>query len=855
MGLLGLDNYYETLLNEAKSPEEIKKILDYQYVQNKNVPQDVLDSIFEIDPTKKKTYTRWTLNFWEENQKEILNALKMGKLKEMFDYFKERSVATEDNPKGLSLVDMKSFQQAMNMLPDADPIFGTISNNPKYEDYDIVFDLPGVWRIAVPHTFEADKKLGQGCRWCTAGAFGNPNDPHYWDYYSKEGPLWVNFDFRGKEVCPMDNKEYPYRRYQFLFEHNQFGGELCDCHDRRVDFDKMKMPEEVIDFYSQQDERYGMICQGLDIKNKARNEFLKFRREHIIDLKHFDNDITISIKLGPSMEDFTNGIRRYFVFSSEDEQDPIVEPNEENSVDPEDYIDEEASRKLSGCNNALVVKLKRGALLFVYLDDNTVSRKIIGNEEILPLENRLIFFYGTNENNTFFRCYDDEEKLLTTIAAKGNNNISIIKSTKLTDGCYALEFVNEDNRHILVTIQNNCLSDVLENDEPINGQYYKIEKEGDYFYVNGKHFKHWLFGENDIINQINDNTFTTDDDFAGDNCSVLEELSANVYLVQTDNGQYNNLYNPQTKKFYSNKWFTRILNPIDGTRLLTCVTDTDLFTIGKCLFDLDSLKFVTPLLSRARNTHDYFYGFVENSNILNLYEFSTKQTYTLDNVEDVYPVRTKRNDFITLRNTDNKIIIWYFKQNKISLDDLDVENLDWEPTVKYNTPHGLHYLYRASVNGKTALLDLVDGTVVIDSIKRIELSPDEKWVIVYNSNGYTTFDDDGNIFVQDAEYVNYTSSYLVYLNDDGTKIICVNQDGQTKCVLNRPQGVNIDVDYHRNNILLYYGNARVGIYNIDTGEVVGTQGNLTPEDVYSSINAQTQVVRENFKKIYNKLFG
>ena len=56
--MFGFDEIYNDLLLEAKSPEEIKKILEYQFVQGKGVPQEILDRVFAIDPTKKKTYTK-----------------------------------------------------------------------------------------------------------------------------------------------------------------------------------------------------------------------------------------------------------------------------------------------------------------------------------------------------------------------------------------------------------------------------------------------------------------------------------------------------------------------------------------------------------------------------------------------------------------------------------------------------------------------------------------------------------------------------------------------------------------------------------------------------------------------------
>ena len=41
--IYGLDEYYNGLIEEAKSPEEIKKVLEYQFVEGKGIPKDVVD--------------------------------------------------------------------------------------------------------------------------------------------------------------------------------------------------------------------------------------------------------------------------------------------------------------------------------------------------------------------------------------------------------------------------------------------------------------------------------------------------------------------------------------------------------------------------------------------------------------------------------------------------------------------------------------------------------------------------------------------------------------------------------------------------------------------------------------------
>ena len=120
--MFGIDEIYEEMLLEAKSPEEIKKILEYQFVRAKGVPQEVLDRVFNIDPTSKKSYTRWVLMQWDSAADEITEALENGSLKEMFNYFKSESA------NGLNLPAMASFKEAMEKLPNSTDVLRKSGN-------------------------------------------------------------------------------------------------------------------------------------------------------------------------------------------------------------------------------------------------------------------------------------------------------------------------------------------------------------------------------------------------------------------------------------------------------------------------------------------------------------------------------------------------------------------------------------------------------------------------------------------------------------------------------------------------------------------------------------------------------
>ena len=321
--MFGLDELYTDLLLEAKSPEEIKKILEYQFVQGKGVPQNILDAVFDMDKTKKKSYTKWVLMQWELYQKEILNAIKNNRLQKMFDYFQERAGS------GLQLASMKSFPEALSMVPfNEDPIFKDLSDEEKElpeNNYDIEYQTDE-WIIVVPNTYEAELNIAQGCKWCTANAYGNGEN--FWNTYKKKGPLWINFDLRnGGEIAPMNKKEYPYKRYQFSFEASNVG-EMKDINNDNIDFQELNIPEDVIEFYGSVNEIYKEKLE--DHINNIDDDTLWERydeeRENAC-IYHFGNDMSeVSLLVLPqrNYDPVLEEDDSYFIYTSDDIIDPLI---------------------------------------------------------------------------------------------------------------------------------------------------------------------------------------------------------------------------------------------------------------------------------------------------------------------------------------------------------------------------------------------------------------------------------------------------------------------------------------------------------------------------------------------------
>ena len=89
--MFGVDEIFEKLLNEARSIEDIQKLLINRYVRNGNVPQDIFIDIFNADPTKKKAYARWMLDKYGNESKLIDMIVSNGIAGPMFKYFQERA--------------------------------------------------------------------------------------------------------------------------------------------------------------------------------------------------------------------------------------------------------------------------------------------------------------------------------------------------------------------------------------------------------------------------------------------------------------------------------------------------------------------------------------------------------------------------------------------------------------------------------------------------------------------------------------------------------------------------------------------------------------------------------------------
>ena len=306
---------FERLIEEGKDPVEV---LHYKY---QNVPSTVIDKLAEIDPTKKKSFSQWVLSKWNEEKDTIVNNLNNGRIEKLFNHYKAHN--------DIQIKDCPSVSEGLRMfVPEEDTVLiksskptTTLMNDgwtkevpsELANDFDVVFNEDD-WIIAVPNTYEADSKLGENMRWCTAGGRtdfegGRSYFNHYLNDYG--GKYYVNFDMSNGESRL--GKDYPFTRYQFHFESHQF----MDKNDDDVEISDIGMPESAKEFY---------INEGYDESDfendEARREHYEYARAE--DSYHINDDLYLNTEYDydydyTEPDDNTN----FYLFSINDDTDPI----------------------------------------------------------------------------------------------------------------------------------------------------------------------------------------------------------------------------------------------------------------------------------------------------------------------------------------------------------------------------------------------------------------------------------------------------------------------------------------------------------------------------------------------------
>ena len=853
--MFGLDDYYSGLIEEAKSPEEIKKILEYQFVQGKGIPRHVFVDIFNIDPTKKKSYTRWVLMQYDKYREEICRALVDGRLERMFKTFKERAGS------GLDLTNIESFPKALEYIPDVDTCLDKDGDpNSPENDFEIAYKT-NEWVVAIPHTYAANRKLGQGCRWCTAGAFGD-ND-YYWNRYSSAGPLFVNFDKRKPEIGPTNGKEYPYTRYQFLFEWQNWTGELMDSDDRRVDFEKVDMPEDVVEFYGSRNEKYKEMIEGNGGDPAERwEEYNEGRYEASRTILNIDEMQYLSLM--PEQNDDYDLDVNYMLYDEEDTSDSPFS----NYFDPDDCLICKSSD-----GKAAVLKDIRNDYVLVYWQGNG-RRWRGGSFELANLENWWNLdgvFVATDGSDIFCLPKNNGDDLfthascseitddLTTESVFVNSQVSRIAQENGIEGYYGvvLEIASTYGTHSLCMYDGANIIPMILRDYPINEEQYVAEISGDRIIIQGKRYNH-KFGEGGESD-------------AG-NLTEVEEIGEvnghEYYIVRLGNNANSlNLYDANEKKLvfgtpYANMSYLFYNGGEDVFHYVVCQESENgpqsLYWIDQNRFVVEKCSHVVPVF---RNSFHY-----RGSKFLDI--VGGDGSHTILNVERGFEPIVKALNFdelsqdstgayLLVKLMDNTYNVINLETGKPTINDKGFIN--WGKTNDRTSKVVLFQKEEQAIPKTANIYNYVSGKLIC---KDYELSggrpPCYPWgyIRIKKNDKYNLIDMHGNALlprgVDKIFYPTDTAPAVIPVIDRGTMWF-VNENGG---LLPTEDGVNFDfideIDFRRRPIFKYKGYQFVLTPSADANRMIVLQRSQIPDNVLADINSilfkQQAMIMEGFMR-------
>lgn len=742
---------YERLIEEGKDPIEL---LHYKF---QNVPSDVIDSVIEIDPTKKKSYSQWLLSKWDNEKDVIVDNLENGRIAKLFQYYKEHN--------DIQIKDCPSVEEGLStFVPKEDTVL-TKSSSPMTvlmnygwrkevpselaNDFDIVFNEDN-WVIAVPNTYEADCKLGENTRWCTAGGRSSFADGrYYYDRYLSDsgGKYYVNFDMSEGES--RYGKDYPFTRYQFHFESNQF----MDSDDDEVELSEIGMPKSAKEFYS---------SEGYDTDNF---ENLEARMERY-DNQRFGCSYPINEELYLGIaydDDFNfeepNEDTDYYLFSNDDDRDPICWEEIPNP----------------NLNEGVVLLNEENICIFKKKYDNNDNSVVVAfnadkgswsNWEAVSLKEHIVL-----PNN------------LGVFGVDGNNHFTVV-SKELSETCYSITvdscekiFVNEqctnvynaeneenifveavcNGYHSLFNISISPTMDddlicVVYKDFPINEKYFTINEQG---LVEGEFKTYRVYG---------------DEYYGGQDSSMQFDLEAKLptgdYLVSVE--QMNNF--GRNKRVYNilkqgssepliNTWFDKYIAHSKGLYGVKKEAEVGFFSIVNG--------------QQVGRWYDNYSGLDQDKDIIigkvgNARVGSKKQSDIIDGIQgrtiatfgDVLSLKPANNKIIILDNNSQSTKVFDYVECKFYFPELG----EFRKISQYDYP----YMFACKINGseENAIFDLSSQRVVVRGVEDfasasrycksfIKLKKmDGKYNLFDLSNNTEMFRNDVDEITSFSEYVN-----------------------------------------------------------------------------------------------------
>lgn len=834
---------YDRLIEEGKDPVEV---LHYKF---QNIPSDVIDSVIEIDPTKKKSYSQWLLSKWDDEKDTIIKNLKNGRIAKLFQHYKEHN--------DIQIKNCPSVEEGLRQfVPEEDTVL-TKSTNPTTilmnrgwteevpselaNDFDVVFNEDN-WVIAVPKTYEADCKLGENMNWCTAGGRSDFRSGRgYFNHYLIDygGKYYVNFDMTQGESRL--GKDYPFTRYQFHFESNQF----MDKEDDPVELAEINMPDSAKEFYSD---------EGYDTDNFLNQEARMERyEEQRWGCSYVVNDeLNLSIAYDENYE-FTepDADTDFYLFSNDDDRDPISWDEIPNPHVNEDAVILKSDdicifRKKYG-------KIEDAVIVAIYTNSNGWYKwKTFTFAKYLLLPDNIGVF-GVNNDSKYCFASDDGDIDFDKLRVKECENIFLNEyCTKAVAKEYRMFFVEavEGEYHSLFAISPNndamgsdCEMIVMR-DIPRNGEYFTINENG---VVEGEFRSYRVYG----------------DDYYGEadtspQWNLESKLGNGDYLISLDekNGyglsktQFNILKRGATEPLIKD-WFDKYIGASAYLYLFKKEVALGFFKIsdgeqvGRWYGDYGGID----------QSNDILYGRIGARNAPEKIDVISgsegRVTATFKNI-----VSTKAaNNKIIIQETDGFTSrVYDYMENKFYFPELSM----FRRVNQYE--HPFIFACKVSDTEETALFDLSSLKVLSRNIKNISRFNryDSDFIILEKMDGkFNVFDMRNSIEMlpNDVDAVTSMNAYIgVLVYESNGK--AYPYDYKNKRVVINPNGFAVPT-YVNNSDEIYCQGQNYDIYFVPDGngdfKFYEWQNNLNDNDY--GTNFDPQHTPQEVMNMYNLIYG
>ena len=830
---------FDRLLAEGKDPVEI---LRYKY---KNVPDEIIDKVVSIDPTKKKSYSQWLLSKWNDESDVIKNNLKNGRIAKLFQHYKSHS--------DIQIKDCPSVSEGLrDFVPEEDTVLTKSDKPTTYvanlgkevdselaNDFDIVFNQDN-WIIAVPNTYEAECKLGENMEWCTANSFGNGK--YYYDRYLNDygGKYYVNFDMSKGESS--NGKDYPFTRYQFHFESNQ----SMDKNDDHVELDEIGMPESAGKFYDE---------EGYDVSNFGNLD--KMRERYVERRANSEHEIVDNLKLNIKW-DFNyqyvepNEDTDFFLFANGDNLDhicnePFDNPHYDNSFIF--YITE----------NVVLLKSKRNCIISACKDTyGHWFTTLLDMYHILPnnigvvayRQQHYIFLLG---NETSYNCIKD-------FSTKPFDNVFVNEScTNFDYGKYGrvfVEVVAGDVHSLFAITEDEEVEVIIPKDKPENGSEYTIGQNG---IINGTYrkYKAYEYAEYDNDDDDVDYYFET----------KIENGCYLIYKVST--GKYNekmvsyNILDGTTHKVVCEEWFTEYSGIVGNVYLVSKQYKYGLFSIndgkliGKWYDNVDlidenrSLMMCKVFEEKYDDYSEYTYSEIDYIDFVNAIQCNVYYT-----VNDIIGDVCDNKIVVVDKNNDAKIFDYVnckFLFPKISV----ISQVN--KTAYYCSVNGQNYRIIFDLGKEEILSDKIDViNKTIGGLNKLE-KIDGK-INYFNRTELKELlpnDADEVVKIDKSQYlVVYQINYTYYVYDYLNKSFIISSKGIPFVVYEYDGLLELDNEKYYVVFSIQRGVCKMKYW----GSMDGTQKNESidgaPEqvmDIYNYVNNTNESIRRQFYKYLNMI--